>query len=343
MIAAHDMAFYLFLVQGVAMVVTVYSPQSPALLRRALLAQVALIAVFWFVWSGYSRDAWRYLSAFDGNPLSFEEEHLFWLAGHGLSRVFPDPWSLKILTVVGALIFCAALVTFFRGKSHEYPIIGLYVALLVPGFILLFGNTLRQGMAAAMVLLGMNLLFASRYALFALSVIVAFLVHQTALILAAAILMGRYFTVWAKYLLLLAPFVSYLAAYGLSLAGEDLGAIIRYSDRTEGVFHFEKFLVSYLLAWLVVIMGQKGEGPWAWLYAAYVYMVAISACFLKYEVPFERLLLYSDMLLPFVIPALALPWLSSRRAKGIGFAAGMLAGLVLWTHPSVVTALGYAV
>lgn len=311
--------------------------------RFVVAIQLSLIGVFWLVWGGYSTDAWRYLSRFDRDPFKFEEEQLFWLLGHGLNEWLPDPWPLKVLSAAAALIYCSALVYHTRSRAPIYSIISLSVVLILPGFFLLFGNAIRQGLAGAVLMWGMIGFIKGRYLLFIITAAIAFYLHQPSIVFAVAIAASRLNHRWIGTFLGVAPFTSFAAYYVLQVFGIDLDTFIRYASYQEGVFYWAKFFVAYGVAWLFILMRRRLDNDGAQVAMIYASMVAISSLLLKYEVPFERLLLYSDLVLPLVVVSL-LQTLTKvvKRAELVACMGIVALGLLLWRHPSIVTALGYS-
>lgn len=100
--------------------------------------------------------------------------------------------------------------------------------------------------------------------------------------------------------------------------------------------------MSYVLAFGALYITRQSEARDRAIVSAYAYMVACSALLLKYEVPFERLLGYSELLLPFVavICVKALGW--RQWQLKILWLGGVIAGMVLWTYPTIVSTLGYS-
>ncbi|MDH3639630.1 MAG: EpsG family protein, partial [Gammaproteobacteria bacterium] len=177
--------------------------------------------------------------------------------------------------------------------------------------------------------------------IFAALVLVAFLFHQTSLLLVLAALLGRYRAGWMPFALLFAPLVSFVSHEIAALLGVNLSQHIHYADYDEGTFHWTKFIVAYGLAWLTWWLHDRNDSEVSWLTASYGYMVALSSLLLRYEVPFERMLLYSEFFLPIVLVLI----LFRRKILLENFVylwcAGVLLGVALWTHPSIVTTLGY--
>jgi hypothetical protein len=336
-----DLIIYLVLVQTVPLLVLKSGILKRDNLQYAIALQVLLFLAFWLVWGGYSVDAWRYLSRFDRDPLRFEEEQLFWLIGHGLGKVFVDPWPLKILSALAAALFAYATVSLLRRHKDQLAYYGLFLIPLMPAFFLAFGNAIRQGLAASIVMLGVLALQRKQIIVFVGLGLAAFFFHQTSLALVLAALLGTYQTFRMPIFLALAPLTSFVAHGAASLYGVDLAEYVRYADYQEGAFHWAKFFVAYGFAWILWWTRPADDIEIGKLTATYGYMVALSSLLLHYEVPFERLLLYSELLLPTLLAL----WLFRRtavvRRVALLWCIGIAMGLALWTHPSIVTTLGY--
>ncbi len=339
--APLDLVLYLLSIQAVPLVWSIRNGAENADIRYALCLQVLFLLIFWLVWGGYSVDAWRYLSRFDRDPLRFEEEQLFWVIGHGLGRVLADPWPFKVLSALAAGLFAYATARFLIHRNNNSSYYALFLIPLLPAFFLTFGNAIRQGFAASVVTLGLLALRNGRLALFAVVASTAFLLHQTSILFVLALLLGRHLQRGVPAALLLAPLMSFVADQWATMYDVNLASYIRYADYQEGAFHWVKFIVAYILAWAFWWIRDRDDAEMAWLTASYGYMVALSSILLRYEVPFERLLLYSEFLLPILVISL---W-SRHRILTNNFsyiwACGAFFGLALWTHPSIVSTLGY--
>jgi len=336
-----DMVAYLVVVQVVPLVGLMDEAQDNSeLYRFVVICQSALIVLFLLVWGGYGKDSWEYLPGFDGNPFTWEKEWLFWIFGYVLNKLIHDPWPLKLISALGGGILCYAIVAFLRPSGWRYCVLGLFALLLMPGFYLLLGSAVRQGLAGALVILGLIALYHERYRTFAGVVVLAFFFHQASVLLAVAGVLSRLWSRGAPYALVAAPILGFLALW-VGTVYIEVGNYVPHTDKQEGMFYWEKFVVAYVLAFGAIYLARDADIPHRQIVAAYGYMVAASAFFVKYEVPFERLLGYSELLLPFVeaIAVSALTWHRWRLA-GL-WLAGLAAGVWLWSHPSIVETLGY--
>jgi hypothetical protein len=314
---------------------------SLELYRYVIAFQVCLVILFWISWGGYSIDAWRYLSGFDRNPFDSKKEYLFWITGHSLNTVVSDPWPVKIMSMIAVSIMCGGIISFFKGKALSLTVIGLYTLVLIPAFFLLFGNAIRQGLAAAIVLYGTVWLYKDKKWVFVLCTAISFFFHQTSLLIASAVLLGKLPPIVVRHTLLFAPLSGFVLFYVLDQWKVNLDLFIPYAHKHEGVFHYGKFFVAYAIAWVLVTIGTRDESRDNRMLFSYAYMVALSSLLLKYEVPFERLLLYSDLFLPFAVPLVLLSSKTVDKLKATVWIAGFPVGLALWSHPSITGTLGF--
>jgi len=309
--------------------------------RNIAIWQSMLIVCFLLVWGGYGKDSWEYLLGFDGRPLAYNKEWLFWITGYVLNKVVYDPWSLKIISAVGGLAMCYGIISFFRNYGWQYCVVGLFALLLVPAFYLLLGSAVRQGLAGAIIVIGIVNLYKGRYYVFAGSAFVALLLHRTSLIFAIAGGLSKFSIRSVPHVLLVVPILGLVAFWMGPLIGIDGTDYVPHAKKSEGDFHWTKFVMAYGLAFVGMYKVRHAIKPFGEIVAAYGYMVAISAFFVTYEVPFERLLGYSELLLPFVA-AIVIDSVSWKQSRIVGlWFVGLAAGLLLWSHPSIVETLGY--
>ena len=310
-----------------------------------ILWQSVLFAIFWLVWAGYSVDGWKYLTRFDRDPYRFESEQLFWILGHYLDKVFVNPWPLKVMAA-GCASLCIYFVYLWHRKAvpDDYlrlTVISILLLIWIPGIYLLFGNVIRQGIGAMLVLAGG--VFAVRKSYLSTIAIwgLAIFFHEMSVVLMAAFLIAAFLPRVIIPLLVLAPVAGVLLPTVFDYLKIESSQFIPYTDRTTGYFHYAKFLVSYALAWGALYSGRWREFASIDARKVYAACVAIASIVLVYEVAFERLLLYSDLVLPVAIVTAvfhpAFPGLT-RRYILIAFA---VAGCTLWLLPSISISLGY--
>ena len=297
--------------------------------------------LFFLVWGGYSVDAWRYLSRFDFTPSHFREEQLFWTTGYLLNKLVPDPWPIKILSTISVLILTWSYFRSCRSAERGELFIAYVLLLATPAYFLLLGNTVRQGMAGCIEILGATYFLQKRYWTWALIAVAGYMVHQFGVIVALAVLITRLFS---KYLLLIwigSFLVSPLSTYVLHLLGYNLGDLLRYGDYTEGQFHWAKAIVSFLITSFILFSFKSqppGKIDFRYIYVA---LNIISNTVLLYEVPYERLFLFSDLIAP-----LALSQIFARidffEKHNLVFSLGALSfSIILWTNYSVIKSFGY--
>jgi len=308
---------------------------------------VLLLVGFFLVWGGYSIDAWRYLSRFSHNPLGFDEEWLFWILGNSLSKVLVEPWPLKILGALSVASFAWAIIRWYSLARPMELFLSLAVLPLLPAFFLAIGNSIRQGIAATVVLHGIVWLSQGQRIPFVIMMIIAALFHQYSLIFSLAVILSAMMYMnwrWTTYLLLgVAPFLSFIVWGLMSLWEADLDQHVKYGGIQMGQFHYAKLILAYSLITIFLVVRKKVQVSVTVdrLIHTYIVMVGLSSLVLKYEVPFERLLLYSEFLLPFILPSLIVPFKGRRLIVNTMSIFCLVAAIVLWSNNSILRSLGY--
>ena len=298
------------------------------------------MAVLWLVWGGYSVDAWRYLSRFDRNPLHFFEEQLFWLVGHSLGLLLPDPWPLKVLSAGFAVLVALGYRWHYQQGDWRLPL-AFMLLLATPGFLLLGGNVIRQGLAGAIGIAAAAWLLRGSSWRWALLLVPAFLVHQASVVFFAALLVVRLAGRHLPLIWVVAFSVSPLIQLTVNLTGINLDYLIAHSSEVEGQYHWEKLLISSTLSLVVVasLLRHSSEA----IDFRHVYLALASCChtMLLFEVPFERLLLFADLAAPAALVQVL--WLHQEPAGLLIRLASLLvvaATVVLWNAHSVLLSLG---
>lgn len=341
-----DMVSYLALLQLLpALLLDETRSDARAMYRAIVASQCVLLLAFMFVWGGYGKDSWAYLPRFDAlteDDTRYDSDWLFWMAGVALAKVFHDPWPLKMLSTLGAAILCGAYFVYLKRIHAIYVIIALFVLAVTPAFYLLMGSAVRQGIAGALAVLALVLLLRERMLPFVMLSIAAFFVHQTSIVLVAACVASVFLRRYAPYVLIISPLLGYLFFTGGQLVGLDPASHVPYTEKSQGQFHLAKFVIAYAAALVGFVLTRKCSEKDKKLVGVYVYMVAFSAFFSQYEVASERLLGYSELLLPLVaaLSVMGLAW--PRWRLGVLWCGAFLAGFALWLHPSILETLGYA-
>lgn len=298
-------------------------------------------AIFWLVWGGYSVDAWRYLSRFDFNPLQFREEQLFWIGGYLLNKLVPDPWPLKILSAFSVLILIWAYHIYFKTTQKNELILAYALLLATPGFFLLLGNTVRQGLAGSIEILGAIFFLQRKYWTWALIAVVGYLVHQFAVIVAIAVLIARPLKQHILWLWVASLIVSPVSTYVLELFGYSLEQILRYGDHTEGQFHWAKVLMSGTLTAFILYSFRLQPASNIDIRHLYVSLSIISNTILLYEVPYERLFLFSDLIAPLALGQVIAKTKFVEKHSLLFVLVLLSFSLILWTNYSIVKSFGY--
>lgn len=298
-------------------------------------------SLFWLVWGGFSVDAWRYLARFDFSPLHFREEQLFWSTGYLLNKIVPDPWPIKILSASSILILVWSYFRYF-GKTQRRELIIAYALLLAtPGYFLLIGNTVRQGMAGCVEILGVTFFLQRKYLIWVLLAIAGYLVHQFGIVVAAALLIAKLLRKYLLWVWIASFFVSPISTYIFELFGYDLQDTLRYGNYTEGFFHWEKALVSFFIS--IFVLSSFRYHPTEKIDFRHVYLALgiVSNTVLLYEVPYERLLLFSDLIAPLALGQILakVKWIETNNLAFTLLV--LLFSIVLWTNYSIVRSLGY--
>ena len=316
--------------------------------RWVIFSLMLLFVIFFLAWGGYSKDSWRYVNGFIGSPLVYEKEHLFYIIGYFLDKAFVAPWPLKIYAAGCAGLVCLSIAKFHGMDKPRHVIFGMLILALTPACFLIMGNALRQAYAAVIIVFGMMYFVQGRYFIFLFSGIVAFSFHQTSVILFAAVALAnlRIPLGWTCLGLAVAPFVSFLVVFvdrilGLGIVG---GVWLYFLDKTEGVFYLEKFALAYSVAWFFLLSNPDPSDDKQRVLWVYVYMVMMSCLLLRFQVPFERMLAYSELLWPLCLPVIASSYkrvLNYRVVRLGGSVFLLVMGLLLWTHGSILSSFGY--
>lgn len=335
------MVAYLVLLQSASLVYLASREDRDRLLPAVVLVQALLMATFWLAWGGYSIDSWRYAWRFDQSPFSLHTDRVFWIAGWLVQRVVDHPWALRILATFGVLLWIAGAWRYFGRENRRLVVLTCMAMPLVPVFFLGFGNAIRQALAAAVFLIGFALYRAGKGRLATAGWIVALLVHLPVVVLVIAAVAGRYAGRFAIAALVLLPFAGWAADWLASIYGFSLELLVHYSANEEGRFHALKYAVHIaVVVASLLLMRREVDRRNAWLVHSYCYSVAFSSFFLPYEVPFERLLLYAEIFLPLIAAMLFHAVLRTRPAALVGWGLATLAGIGLWTHPSIRSTIG---
>ena len=313
------------------------SNQSLARFKLVFTVQVAGLTAFFLIFGGYSIDAWRYLTRFTHNPFGFEEEWLFWVVGHTLSDIFPNPWPIKILSVLAVFLWILAIVRIIGFKKKEILVVGLALLPLMPAFFFTMGNAVRQGLASVIVLHAIVYLLSQRRWQFGMLSIVGLLVHQMSFVFVIAGMAMRISRKALWVFLIFAPFASFFGASFLQLWGIDLADYVRYAYRQDGQLHYFKFAVYFLASVGLLVFSSIRVVPKRLLLLINVFVVTVSCAslLLRYEVPFERILLYADVLLPIIIAMVLAELTLGARTKQVLWGGVLCAGLLLWTSGAV--------
>ena len=296
-----------------------------------------VLVIFFLVFGGYSIDAWRYLTRFTHDPLSFAEEWLFWVVGHSLSELLPNPWPLRVLSAFAVGLWCLAVLRSTSSQQREVRLWALALIPLMPAFVFSLGNAVRQGLASVIILHAAIFLMDKKRWQFAFLSVLGVLVHEVSIVFVAAVAAMRMPMSWARAFLLISPFVSFIAVWTFAKFDVDLASYVRYAGYDEGAFHYLKFAVYFSLAnGLLFFSARRAESDhFHLMIKAFALTVGFASLLLVYEVPFERMVLYSDVLLP-VMLAMSVVNLKLGVLGRTWLVGGLLAlGFAFWTSDSV--------
>jgi len=305
--------------------------------KAVVLLQVLGLVSFYLVFGGYSIDAWRYLTRFTHNPLGFDEEWLFWLTGNFLSGTLPNPWPVKVLSALAVVLWIWAVIRVIRFKSKETLVVALALLPLIPAFFFTMGNAVRQGLASVIVLHSIIFLLARKKWQFGLAGAAGILVHlpSVVFVLAGAGMRIPRKALWA--FLIVAPCVSFGVSFVLEFWQVNLADYIRYAHRDDGQLHYLKFAFYFLASIGLLIFSSKRPVPeyLISLINVFVITVGFALMLLRYEVPFERILLYADVLLPIIFAMVIAELKLGIKTKRFLWSGAVCAGLLLWTSGAV--------
>lgn len=293
--------------------------------------------MFFLIFGGYSIDAWRYLTRFTHNPLGFDEEWLFWLTGNFLSESLPNPWPVKVLSALAVALWIWAVIRVISLRSKETLVVALALLPLIPAFFFTMGNAVRQGLASVIVLHAIVFLLAKRRWQFGLVGAAGILVHLPSLVfvLAGAGMRIPKKAMWA--FLIVAPCVSFGLSSVLELWQVNLADYIRYAHRDDGQLHYLKFAFYFLASIGLLIFSSRRSVPEYLISLINVFVITVSCALmlLRYEVPFERILLYADILLPIIFAMVLAELKLGIKARRLLWGGVVCAGLLLWTSGAV--------
>ena len=300
------------------------------------LSCLGLVSVY-LVFGGYSIDTWRYLTRFTHNPLGFDEEWLFWLIGNFLSETLPNPWPVKIISAIAVGLWVWAVIRAIGFRRTETLVFALALLPLIPAFFFTMGNAIRQGLASVIVLHAILFLLVKKRWQFGLVGAAGILVHLPSLVfvLASAGMRIPRKVLWA--FLIVAPCVSFGVSFVLEFWQVNLADYIRYAHRDDGQLHYLKFAFYFLASIGLLIFSSKRPVPeyLISLINVFVITVGFALMLLRYEVPFERILLYADVLLPIIFAMVIVELKLGIKTKRFLWSGAVCAGLLLWTSGAV--------
>ena len=306
------------------------------------VSQIILVSIFFALWGGYSTDSMNYLYGFLGSPSVYNKEQLFYIVGFVLDKLFDQPWPLKIMSIGCILLLGSGYLLFFGRKNISAVVLSMALLHLAPAFFTLIGNALRQGFAASMIVVAIAAYSRGRVWLAAALIGVGYFFHTSIILIAVIIPLLMLPKKWIAVFLVLAVCPSGLLLIGpdLDLISDMLGKGNGFLSRPEGRYHLEKFFLAYGLAWAFLIFFVDRFAN-DFMVRAYVLMVCVSSLVWGFEIPFERLLGYSELVLPAAGASIVSAYWHKLGVwvRGIGVGSALGLGLILWTHDSMVETL----
>ena len=313
---------------------------------------LSLLGGFFLVWGGFSGDSLQlsnyfywYLDKFPDVNDYFLYKAPFFLFGSLLDKVFHPPWPIKLVQVLVVALIGWGIFRFFSRSEGRARLLALAILLINPAFFFLAGNVVRQGIAAGLFLLTLTLFLNRKYVGYATLAVLAIAIHPSALIPVLATLVAKTIPVrFLRVLLLIAPAMSFFCIWFL----QDTWLVEKliYRDNSEGALHYEKFVIIYLLAWLVLLnLARLPSEKIQFVARVFLLTTILSSGFLYFEIPFERFSLYAQLTLVLVLPSLVeifeQRYLSSNYLRKSAYCLSAIPGLLLWTHPAILVSLGY--
>ena len=338
-----DLVFYLLSVQIILFVSIFSSASEIACLRTTKnisLVFASLLSIFWLVWGGYSVDAWNYLTMANRSYFRLEDEALFWLFLGFISRIVSDPWPLKLVSVLISGILCSAYYVYLRDKDDRYLAIAFILLLMTPGYFLLTGNAVRQGIAGSLGVLAIILFINEHYKKWLFLLVVGSLIHQFSLVVFLSVYVCKLVRKYLLWIWIASPFVGITAKPVAAWLGYDLGKIVRYADYSEGLFHWEKFFLSSAIAAIFLISIKVKPSNTIDFRHIVVFLYSISNIFVAFEVPFERSLLFVDLMIPLGFAVLIIGLQISRFFQLVSMCILCSLSVLLWSNISIVKTLG---
>jgi hypothetical protein len=311
--------------------------------QRIIIWQTALILLFWIVWGGVSNDGAEYLFQFN-NPGTRPVDPFFYKSGYFLGQVFPDPWPLRIFSLIIAALGLGCYYIWFRHKEAAYRETATAVLLMmyIPGIYLLTANVVRQGLATTIIIAAAIFLDRKKWFWAIAACILALAIHYSSFILVLCCLVAIILPLPVLRLAVLAPLLGLAVPHLSSMLGIEISQYVKYSNFSEGMFHYAKLIAYGGIALILLFLMKPGPIFKLDMHRVYIVIVAVASLFVSYEVPFERILIYSDYILPLCIVPI-LDKISIRGGPWAFFAILSISmfGTILWFVPSIAVSMGY--
>ena len=310
--------------------------------QQVIIWQTTLILIFWIIWGGVSKDGPAYLYHFS-IPDTWGHEPFFWNTGKSLSKIFPDPWPLKIFSAISVTIGLGCYYSWLRHNeaAKRQIVTALLLMMYVPGIYLLTGNIVRQGLATTIIIAAAIFLDRKKWIWAIAASVIALQIHFPSFILVACFLIAMILPLPILRLAVLAPLLGMAVPHLSGILGVEISQYIQYSDYSEGSLHYIKLLAYGGIALILLFCIKPRPIFKLDMRRVYIVIVAVASLFVRYEVPFERILNYSDYILPLcIVPLLDHVLLRGKKAFYV-LVLIAISGTILWFAPSISVSMGY--
>ena len=229
--------------------------------------------------------------------LFWKGEYFFLILLKIFSNILDPKTSLYLLVFSGIVLYLSALTKIAR----IHNINSFYILLLTSCsiyFYLVFGNTLRQGIALALALNATLFYYNKKYWLVLLFGIFSILSHRSAIILfiypiikeLSNVKLKSYWTLFSLIIIFIL-FVNlkeyfYLKFYSYSMSNKDI-----FKDSI-------KLMISFALCVLIFFHSRKVPGYFKYTFVA---ITLIASIFISFDSISSRLLLYNQAITPFIL------------------------------------------
>lgn len=271
---------------------------------------VVLVAVFYGLRNfSVGVDTKEYIARFENGVVT--DDYLFSYMGIILKQLGVTP---TIYLFIIALLTSVLLLRSIKNFSGSYAKAGTFLALIaiLPYGIMAYVNVARQGLAVAIILYGLSLVFVNKKALGYFGSLISFFIHKTtALIYVLSLLMSyvmkkrRGILFLSVFTVLAAIIVGYIPTIISAFNQESADKFIAFSanDTSES-----PYLIYIKMAWAAIHIGilhklNKSKKLPKELYHFCIAIFAISIILISNPLASSRILLTMDIALPVLYAA----------------------------------------